>query len=223
MLNKLYHDLLAFYPMKPWWPGDSALETAVGTILTQNTSWKGVLKSIENLKTAGKLDLDALLETPDEELAELIRPSGYANLKTRRLKNLLRFIKTRYGSVDAMRAAPKDRLREELLSINGVGRETADSILLYGLEKPSFVVDAYTRRVLARHGILPEETPYDEIQEAFERELPRDVPIYAHYHAMFVELCKAFCLKNRPKCEECPLGKQNIQKIHQKTEKSLEK
>ncbi|MCR5165017.1 MAG: hypothetical protein K6C40_13430 [Thermoguttaceae bacterium] len=107
MLNKLYHDLLAFYPMKPWWPGDSALETAVGTILTQNTSWKGVLKSIENLKKAGKLDLDALLETPDGELAELIRPSGYANLKTRRLKNLLRFVKTRYGTVDAMRAAPK--------------------------------------------------------------------------------------------------------------------
>ena len=212
MLNKLYRDLLAFYPMKPWWPGDSALETAVGTILTQNTSWKGVLKSIENLKKAGKLELDALLETPDGELAELIRPSGFANLKTRRLKNLLRFVKTRYGTVDAMRAAPKDRLREELLSVNGVGRETADSILLYGLEKPSFVVDAYTRRALARHGILPEETPYDEIQAAFERALPRDVAIYAHYHAMFVELCKAFCLKNRPKCEECPLGSQKREK-----------
>lgn len=210
MFNKLYHDLLAFYPMKPWWPGDSALETAVGTILTQNTSWKGVLRSIENLKNAGKLDLDALLETPDGELAELIRPSGCANLKTRRLKNLLRFVKTHYGTVDAMRAAPKDRLREELLSVNGVGRETADSILLYGLEKPSFVVDAYTRRVLGRHGILPEETPYDEIQEAFERALPRDVLLYAHYHAMLVELCKAFCLKNRPKCEECPL--RNLEK-----------
>ena len=219
MLNKLYHDLLAFYPMKPWWPGDSALETAVGTILTQNTSWKGVLKSIENLKNARKLDLDALLETPDGELAELIRPSGYANLKTRRLKNLLRFIQTRYGTMDAMRAAPKDRLREELLSVNGVGRETADSILLYALEMPSFVVDAYTRRVLARHGILPEEMPYDEIQEAFESTIPQDVPLYAHYHAMFVEICKAFCLKNHPKCEECPLGSQKFQEKRLKSEK----
>jgi len=207
MLNKLYYELLPFYPLKPWWPGDSALETVVGTILTQNTSWKGVLKSIERLKEAGKLDLNDLLETPDEKLAELIRPSGYANLKTRRLKNLLIFIKTHYETVEAMRDAPKERLREELLSVNGVGRETADSILLYGLEKPSFVVDAYTRRVLARHNILPEKTPYDEIQAAFERELPQNVELYAHYHAMFVELCKAFCLKNRPKCEECPLGK----------------
>ncbi|MBQ9455101.1 MAG: endonuclease III domain-containing protein [Thermoguttaceae bacterium] len=208
MLNKLYNDLLAFYPMKPWWPGESALETVIGTILTQNTSWKGVLKSIENLKNARKLDLDALLETPDEELAELIRPSGYLNLKTRRLKNLLRFIKTRYGTVEAMRNVPGNQLREELLSVNGVGRETADSILLYGLGKPSFVVDAYTRRVLDRHGLMPGKTSYDEIRSAFEHTIPQDVALYAHYHAMFVELCKTFCLKNHPKCGECPLGSQ---------------
>ncbi len=196
--------------MKKWWPGTSPLEIAVGTILTQNTSWKGVEKSIIALKEAGKMEIRAILELSDDELAELIRPSGFARLKTQRLKNLLNFIRENYGTVEEMKFAPKDSLRKELLSVNGVGRETADSILLYALEKSSFVIDAYTRRVLGRHGILDENLPYDELQAAFEDSLPQDIQVYAHFHAMIVELCKEFCVKNRPRCETCPLKGLNV-------------
>lgn len=206
MFNKLYPILLTHYPMRKWWPGSSALEIAIGTILTQNTSWKGVEKSISALKKAGKLDLQAILDLSDDELAELIRPSGFASLKSRRLKNLLNFIRESYGTAEGMKSAPQEKLRKELLSINGVGRETADSILLYALEKPSFVIDAYTRRILGRHGIMDDALPYDELKTAFENSLPRDAQIYAHFHAMIVDVCKEFCVKRNPRCESCPLN-----------------
>jgi len=206
MFATLYHQLLQYYPMGPWWPGSSTLEIAVGTILTQNTTWKSVEKSIRNLKDAGVLELDALLTLPEEELAQLIRPSGFAVLKTRRLRNLLEMIRNRYGgSLEKMTERPREALRKELLEVNGVGRETADSILLYALGIPSFVVDAYTRRILSRHEILPKTMPYDEIQRAFEEALPCETELYAHFHAMIVEVCKEFCLKSYPRCETCPL------------------
>ncbi|MBP3693964.1 MAG: endonuclease III domain-containing protein [Thermoguttaceae bacterium] len=206
MFATLYQTLLKHYPMGPWWPGSSALEVAVGTILTQNTTWKSVERSIQNLKDAGILELNALLEIPEEELAQLIRPSGFAVLKSRRLRNLLEMICTRYGSsMEKMAERPRDELRKELLDVNGVGRETADSILLYALGIPSFVVDAYTRRILSRHEILPEKMPYDEIRHAFEEALPHETAVYAHFHAMIVEVCKEFCLKTSPRCENCPL------------------
>ena len=206
MFATLYQTLLKHYPMGPWWPGSSALEIAVGTILTQNTTWKSVEKSIRNLKEAGVLDLDSLLNIPEEELAQLIRPSGFAVLKTRRLRNLLELIRDRYGSsMEKMAEWPTEELRKELLEVNGVGRETADSILLYALGKSSFVVDAYTRRILSRHGILPEKMPYDEIRRAFEEALPCETALYAHFHAMLVEVCKEFCHKKEPRCEICPL------------------
>lgn len=206
MFNKLYQILNGYYPIRRWWPGNCALEIVIGTILTQNASWKGVEKAIQRIKDARCLGLTELLELPDEELAEIIRPCGYANLKTRRLKNLLTFIQTHYGTVEGMADVPLERLREELLSVNGVGRETADSILLYALRKPSFVIDAYTRRVLSRHEMMGEKTPYDEMRAAFQKTIPHDVALYAHYHAMIVELCKEFCVKNHPKCDQCPLA-----------------
>ncbi len=205
MFNKLYQILLAYYPMQKWWPGTDGLEIAVGTILTQNTSWNSVEKSISALKKAGKMELLAILDLSDDELAELIRPSGFAMLKSRRLKNLLNFIRENYGAVESMRSVSQEKLRKELLLVNGVGRETADSILLYALEKTSFVIDAYTRRILGRHGIMDENLPYDELKAAFEDSLPRDVQIYAHFHAMIVEVCKEFCVKRKPRCESCPL------------------
>lgn len=197
---------MEYYPLMEWWPAESRLEIIVGTVLTQNASWTGVEKAIQNMKAAQRMDLDAILDSPDEEIAEIIWSCGYGNLKTRRLKNLLRFIRDDYGSVENLLEVPMERLRTELLAVNGVGRETADSILLYALEMPSYVVDAYTVRVLERHQLLPGKGRYDEIKTAFETALPRDVKIYGHSHAMLVDLCKDYCKKSKPKCETCPLA-----------------
>ena len=188
-----------------WWPGETPFEVMVGAILTQNTSWKNVEKAIANLKAAGALSPEAIEATPPEQLAEWIRPAGYYNIKTRRLKSYVRWLCERFGGdVAAMAACSRLSLREEVLSVKGVGRETADSILLYACRLPVFVVDKYTWRILARHLLIHPEDDYDQIQQFFTDHLPADVALYNEYHAQLVNVGKDFC-RPTARCPGCPL------------------
>ncbi|MGC8908588.1 MAG: endonuclease III domain-containing protein [Desulfomonilaceae bacterium] len=205
LLLAAYEALRARFGHRKWWPADTPFEMCVGAVLTQNTAWKNVTQAIARLKAAGALDVFAIHGMSQEELAVLIKPSGYYNVKAKRLKSLVRHIVTRHkGELSAMLALPVGELRKELLAINGVGKETADSIILYAANKPIFVVDAYTKRVLARHGLLPPDSDYDAVQEFFHRRLPRDAALFNDYHAQFVAVGKHYC-KTKPACEECPL------------------
>lgn len=206
LLTELYDKMLKHSGPQHWWPGDTPFEVMVGAILTQNTNWGNVEKAIGNLKQRGVLDPHAMLRLAPEALAELIRPAGYFNIKTQRLRNFLSyFVETYGGDVARMRERSLSTLREELLAVKGVGRETADSILLYALEKPSFVIDTYTHRVLSRHFLITEESDYDEMQQLMLSSFPEDVPHYNEYHALLVRIGKDFC-KPKPQCEHCPLN-----------------
>ncbi len=177
----------------------------MGAILTQNTAWANVEKAIENLKKAGLLDPLALYEAKQDQVAELIRPSGYYNQKAAKLKRFVAFFVEEYGAdLDRMKAEPVGVLRTKLLQINGIGPETADSILLYALEKPVFVVDAYTRRIFSRHGWVEPTIGYEELRTFFESALPRDAKLFNEYHALLVYVGHHFC-KRDPRCEGCPL------------------
>jgi len=204
-LSEIYQRLLDHFGPQHWWPGDTPLEIMVGAVLTQNTNWENVEKAIANLKGRDLLDLHRLTETPTGILAELIRPSGYYNLKAVRLHNLLRSITTEHNSLESFFAADRDTLRETLLAVRGIGPETADCILLYAAEKPTFVIDAYTHRLLLRHGLIWEETDYYEMQELFLSSLPEDIALFNEYHALIVRVGKEFCRKTKPRCAECPL------------------
>ena len=204
-LLEIYEILFKRFGPQHWWPGESRLEIIVGAILTQNTNWKNVEKAITNLKQAGLLDLEALHKIPAEELAQHIRPAGYYNLKALRLKAFFTWLHTNYdGHLEALLQLPAESLREELLSVYGIGPETADSILLYGLDKPVFVVDAYTARITARHGLITPPFGYDELRGLFESSLPRDVQLFNEFHALLVRLGKDFC-RPKPLCRGCPL------------------
>jgi len=205
-LYEVYERLLAAYGPQHWWPADSPFEVIVGAVLTQNTNWQNVAKAIRNLREADLLSLHGLHELSAEELAEYIRPCGYYQLKAGRLKNLLRFIVQQYdGDLEQMFARPRDELREELLGINGVGPETADSILLYAGNLPSFVVDAYTHRIFKRHGWIEFEADYYALQELCESGLDRDAAIFNEYHALLVRVGNQHC-RATPKCNGCPLA-----------------
>jgi len=204
-LDEIYQRLFRHFGPQHWWPGDTPLEIMVGAVLTQNTNWENVEKAIANLKAADLLDLHRLAATPTGTLAELIRPSGYYNLKAVRLHNLLRAITAEHDSLASFFAADRETLRETLLAVKGIGPETADSILLYAAGKPTFVIDAYTHRLLLRHALIWEETDYYEMQELFLSSLPEDVGLFNEYHALIVRVGKEFCRKSKPRCEECPL------------------
>lgn len=206
LLLAMYDSLLEALGPSHWWPGDSPLEIAVGAVLTQNTNWGNVAKAVGNLKNAGLLDARALLDLPDERLAELIRPAGYFRLKAGRLKNLLAFMDTEAG-LDLARLAEQDAetLRPKLLQVKGIGPETADCILLYALGKPSFVVDAYTARIMSRHGLMPEDAPYHELRDYFMDVLEPDPALYNEYHALLVRTGNTWCKKKAPLCPKCPL------------------
>ncbi len=198
--------MIAHFGPLHWWPAESSLEVIVGAILTQNTNWKNVEKAIHNLKKHGLLSFSTLEQIPPAQLAEVIRPAGYYNLKAQRLKNLIHFLMTEYGgSVEAMAEENHERLREKLLAVKGIGPETADSILLYALQKPVFVIDQYTYRILSRHFLVSEETTYEEMQQLMMDHLPEDGSIFNEYHAQIVMIGKHFC-KKTPRCEECPLN-----------------
>jgi endonuclease-3 related protein len=205
-LKTIYQKLYAYFGPQYWWPAKTSFEVMVGAILTQNTSWQNVEKAIDNLKENRLLKPDKLYKLSSYRLSLLIRPAGYYNIKTKRLKAFLNFLFKSYaGSLKKMSLMDTQHLRPQLLSVNGIGPETADSILLYALNKPIFVIDAYTKRILSRHRLIKKDAGYSEIQNLFMKQLKNDGKLFNEYHALLVRLGKEFCLKRRPKCKACPL------------------
>jgi endonuclease-3 related protein len=205
-LMEIYRLLDDRYGPQHWWPGDSPFEIITGAILTQNTNWLNVEKAISNLKDAGLLDPVGLLQVDIDRLAGLIRPAGYFNIKARRLKSFIEwlFANGRRGSIDRVAEMPTDSLRESLLQINGIGPETADSILLYAFDRPVFVVDAYTCRIMGRHRLLEPDADYEQVREFLESGTAADTTLFNEYHALLVRLGKEYC-RPKPKCAGCPL------------------
>lgn len=204
--TQVYRRLLAKLGPQQWWPADSPFEVMVGAVLVQNTAWKNVARAIDNLRDAGLLELPRLAAASHVQLEELIRPAGYFRIKARRLRGLLNFIMEQYdGSIDAMRAADLDLLRDQLLAVYGIGPETADSILLYALDKPVLVVDTYTHRIFARHGWVDYDCDYHQLQEHLSNDLPLDLALYNEFHALLVNVGHHYCRKTDPHCGDCPL------------------
>ena len=201
----MFTELLNHFGPQHWWPGETELEVIVGAVLTQNTNWTNVEKAILNLKEKGLLSLHQLDALSVSELAQLIRPSGYFNIKAKRLKNLIDLLSERYH-LDLSRLLDEetDTLRKELLSVNGIGPETADTILLYASHRPVFVVDAYTHRIMRRHGMTDEQTDYHELQSLFMDHLPDDPSLFNEFHALIVKTGKEYC-RRKPLCHLCPL------------------
>lgn len=188
-----------------WWPGRTRFEVIVGAILAQNTAWTNVARAIANLRQARVLTPKALVALPAPKLARLVQPSGYYRTKAARVKRFLRFLRARYAlNLSRMFAERPSKLREELLAVSGIGPETADSILLYAGGVPVFVVDAYTRRILGRHGLIRADATYDAVQALFTENLPPDPALYNEYHALLVAVGKDFC-RPLPRCARCPL------------------
>lgn len=190
-----------------WWPGQTPFEIALGAILTQNTAWSNVEKALRNLRQAGLLDPGSLSGLTEEDLAEFIRPSGFFRIKAARVRNFLQFLGGADGpGLESLQGRSVEELRPALLGISGIGPETADSILLYALGLPSFVVDAYTRRIFSRHGLVPEDIGYEDLRAVFMDALPREAPLYNEYHALIVRTGKGWCAKRAGKCLQCPLA-----------------
>jgi endonuclease-3 related protein len=205
LLIQIYTRLYEAYGPRHWWPGETPFEVMVGAILTQNTSWRNVEKAILRLKAKKVLNVKGIHRLKRAELASLIKSSGYYRIKADRVKAFVNFIFEEYdGRIEKMRREKMEVLRPRVLKVRGVGPETADSILLYGLRKPIFVVDAYTKRILSRHGIISEKASYDEVQKLFMDHLPRDGKLFNEYHALLVHLGKTLC-KKIPRCDLCPL------------------
>jgi len=205
-LRAIYRRLQARYGPQHWWPAREPFEVIVGAILTQNTAWTNVARAIANLRAAGRLTPTALRQLTEPELAALIRPCGYYNVKARRLQAFVKWFGERYrNSLDKMFARETADLRHELLAVHGIGEETADSILLYAGEKPVFVIDAYTRRIFTRLGLTPQIDSYAAWQGLFTDNLPTDAPLYNEYHALLVRLGKEAC-RARPRCRDCCLN-----------------
>ncbi len=204
-LMEMYNLMLSRFGPQHWWPGESELEMMAGAVLTQNTSWKNVEKAIGNLKAKGILNVEGIWGIPAEMLAEEIRPAGYFNIKAGRLKNLINFIMERYsGDLGLLLREKTGALREGLLSVKGIGPETADSILLYAARRPVFVIDAYTYRILNRHGLVEDQITYDELQSLFRDNLQEDETLFNEFHALIVRIGKDFC-RGKPLCDSCPL------------------
>ena len=209
VLQEYYDTLLAHFGCQFWWPGETTMEIMVGAVLTQNTSWLNVEKAIANLQKAGVLDFQTLLHLPQAVLADYIRPAGYYNLKAARLQNLLRYVDSCLDGeqdIEQFFAGDLLALRAQLLSVKGIGPETADSILLYAAKQPVFVIDAYAYRLLSRHGFVGEESSYEEMQELMMDALPADVYLFNEFHALIVAVGKEFCRKKNPNCGSCPLA-----------------
>jgi endonuclease-3 related protein len=205
-LLEIYRSLEAQYGPQHWWPGETRFEIIIGAILTQSAAWTNVEKCIANLKSNDVLSSEALREIPLEQLAELIYPSGYYNAKAEKIKAFVHWLGERYGdSLDELFALDVPELRRELLSVHGVGEETADSIILYAGCKPIFVIDAYTRRIMERFGLGPAKKTYAAYQETFMMHLPHDEELFNEYHALFVRHGKDWC-KKKPQCDGCCLS-----------------
>ena len=204
-LAALYRSMHTALGPQGWWPGRTRFEVIVGAILTQNTAWTNVAQALANLRRARVLTPARLASLPRDRLAALIRPAGYYNIKAARLRHFLRYLGSRYRlRLDRMLTRQPSRLRQELLAVSGIGPETADSILLYAGKIPAFVVDAYTRRILSRHGLIASDASYDAVQVLLMRSLPPSAALYNEYHALLVAVGKTFC-RPTPRCAGCPL------------------
>lgn len=200
---QIYRQLLAAYGQRHWWPADTAFEVMVGAILTQNTRWENVEMAITNLKQADMLDAERICSSNIEQLAEYIRPSGFFRQKSQYLQAMSLFY-CQHGHKSGLKKFPLSSLRKELLGVRGIGPETADSMLLYALDKPVFVVDAYTCRIFQRLGNLPDDANYKHTQDYFHAHLPHNLPLFKEFHALIVEHAKRYC-RVKPQCDNCPL------------------
>lgn len=206
-LQQVYETLFETYGPQHWWPADTPFEVMLGAVLTQNTSWSGAEKAITELRSLTALNPLGITTLSNEEIEKAIRPSGYYRQKTDRIRTLCLYCLEKFeGDVEQMKTASTDQLREELLSLSGIGPETADSILLYALDRPVFVVDTYTIRLLSRLGLCPVDGKYHKVQDLFMYNLDRDPQQYNEYHALIVRHCKERCRKRSPVCTECPLN-----------------
>jgi len=204
-LKKTFERLLFHYGPQHWWPADSPFEVMVGAVLTQNTAWSNVARAISNLKEDGRLAPEAIVGLSDAALAELIRPAGYFNVKARRLKNFCQWYLDQ-GGYDVLSSLETPNLRKRLLSVNGIGPETADDMLLYAFNRPVFVVDAYTRRLFSRLGNVNGNEDYEFLRTMFEKKIGPDVPKYNEYHALIVRHAKEIC-RTLPRCNDCCLAR----------------
>ena len=205
-LSLAYEQLFATFGSQHWWPGESTCEIVLGAILTQNTAWTNVERALQQLRQQRLLSIAGLRNVSVEELAEWIRPAGYYRQKAQRIRNFVQFLDQTYeGSLEALFQDDLPTARQGLLSVRGIGPETADSILLYAGRFPTFVVDAYTARVLKRHGWIEPEADYDAIKDFCESQLPRDTQLFNEFHALLVRVGKDYCRK-QPQCERCPLA-----------------
>lgn len=206
MLRDIYECLFAAYGPRHWWPAETTTEVVVGAILTQNTAWTNVERAIERLKRADCMTWTALRDLSEGRLAELIQPSGTYRVKAARLKAFVaRLWADHGGSLAAMLDGDLDKARRRLLAIHGIGPETADAILLYAGDRPTFVVDAYTKRVLRRHWVTDGRADYETVQALFHRSFPRDAQLFNEYHALLVEVGKRHC-RVVAQCDGCPLA-----------------
>jgi endonuclease-3 related protein len=207
-LKLIYDTLYRTYGPQDWWPADSPFEVVFGAILTQNTNWANVEKAMASLRGVCELTPEGILSLTPDCLEEAIRSSGYFRQKSARLRSFCRFLMDRYGGdLSGTGGYDTGELREELLSLNGIGPETADSILLYALNRPVFVVDAYTIRLLSRLGLCDERGKYHDVQALFMDNLDPNARMFNEYHALIVTHCKQRCIKRAPKCGECTLAK----------------
>ncbi|MFH1381031.1 MAG: endonuclease III domain-containing protein [Candidatus Omnitrophota bacterium] len=206
ILTGIYTCLYLHFGPQDWWPADTQFEVMIGAILTQNTAWANVEKAIYNLKRKKVLSIKEIKRLPCDKLAKLIRPSGFYNQKAKKIKNFLHFLlKICGGSINKLHSFKTKKLRNAFLEVNGIGKETADSILLYALSRPIFVVDAYTKRIFTRHKLVEKDASYDEIQMFFMKNLPKRAKLFNEYHALIVAAGKKYCKKKKPLCKKCPL------------------
>ncbi len=207
LLHRFYTTLLESFGPQGWWPARTRWGVICGAILTQNTTWTNAARAIKNLRVAGALPRKKMLELPLEQLEALIRPAGFFRQKARALHNIAEWIDREHGgSLNTLFAQEADHSRPQLLALKGIGAETADAILLYSGGHPVFVADAYTRRILSRHGLLAETANYETAQAFLHRHLPREEPLFNEFHALLVETAKRYCHRSVANCEKCPLG-----------------
>ncbi len=204
-LLRIYDTLLAHFGPRHWWPAETPFEVVIGAILTQNTAWSNVEKAIGRLKNIQALTPHGLSRLQTSVLEEAIRPSGYYAVKASRIRAFMEVLQQKYeNNLDRLFALPTDILRKTLLEIKGIGPETADSILLYAAQRPVFVIDAYTIRIMSRHGFFSEDISYAEAQAFFMRHVPHDTALFNEFHALLVAVGKTYC-KTKPLCRSCPL------------------
>lgn len=206
-IRRIYRLLEAHFGDLGWWPAKSRFEVIVGAILTQNTAWVNVEKAIKALKKEKLMSVRGLAEASPARVEAAIRPTGYFRVKSSRLKTVCRFLLGECGGkIELLRKRDTAELRDKLLSVKGIGPETADSILLYAVDKPVFVVDAYTRRIFSRHGLVKEDVGYEELRAMVEAVFPGEKRVFDQFHACLVETAKNYCRKKAGLCGECPLG-----------------